>query len=112
MMFGCTREPAVPALKSMYCRTAVRTSAGLGGTTPLVIPVDVAGRLRFEIVGVAEKGQCAHLVCEGGDAFEPPRRVVQRGSGVQRIQSHHGQHGHDADGREPQPGSRVVIRVR
>ena len=34
MMFGCTRERAVPAVKSMYCRTAARTSAGLGGTTP------------------------------------------------------------------------------
>ena len=79
------------------------------------IPVDVAGRLRFEIVGVAKKRQCAHLVCQGGDAFEPPRRVVQRGSGVQRIQSRHGKRGHDADGREPQPGftgrgPRAVVR--
>ena len=68
------------------------------------IPIDVAGRLRFEMVGVAKEGQCTHPVGQGRDAVQLPRRVVECGSGIQRIQSRHGKHGHDAYRGQAQPG--------
>ena len=80
-MFGCTRAPAVGALKSMYCRTASRTSAGLGGWTPF--HPDRCRRSTAIRDGRSSQGRAVHPSCLPG-----PRRLPVATSNCRARQRH------------------------